>query len=154
MITAPYGTPSFYVLNLEEQSAKTFMRFLLPKENKHIDKGYITSADFADDISATNELQTAMKDLAARAYHSSMLKETIEFNPLYLPGNSELLEKSVELDQDGNIDSIAGFKNPFIVMNSELGPDVNRDEVQGRVAYKQFELPAFEDMLLHNGYKS
>lgn len=149
MITPPNGTPSFYAAILEKPAAEFLVSLLAPQfvRGGDIKEAMITSMDFNNDVEATVELQTAVKEIADNLIDFHQEIDTAErFNPLFLPKTKDLYDL-VEVNDDGEITTIDGFQNPFVVMYSKTSIENHPNVIEGRVVYRQFALPPLHESL-------
>ena len=149
MITPPAGTQSFYAAILEKPAAEFLIGLLAPEfvKTEHIKEAMITSADFRSDIEAAVELQEAVKEITDNITDFDQQSETIDrFNPLFFPKTKDLYSVA-ELDDTGEVIAIDGFQNPYIVMHSRTSTELYPNVIEGRVVYRQFELPSMQESL-------
>jgi hypothetical protein len=149
MITPPFSTPSFYTALLEHDAAR-FVVGLITTNNagKDIEQVLITSHDLPSDMHATNELRAGTDEVISHLLDEGEEADTeVHFNPMYLPVLKNDLFDKVELDSDGDITAVDGFGNPFISMALKLSIPDFPGIIDAKVNYKQFELPAMNEML-------
>jgi hypothetical protein len=144
MITPPLVVPSFYTALFERTGAQEIMKLVAPTSGKDIDQVLVTSIDMASDLEASVELRDAIMKVMDGA--GVLFDEKLKFNPLYLPTDSDVLAEAMEVDDDGVVKSISGFDNPFITMNMSIMTADEGEAVLGKVCYKQFELPPYNDI--------
>jgi hypothetical protein len=142
MIVPPLSTKSFYSVLFEDLAVKELMKLIAPVCGGDIEHVIVTSVDLESDIMGTNELSSGVTALMKSVEHD----EAITFNPVYLPMKAEELELQFTYDNDGDLESIAGFDNPFICAKVVLSVDGD-NIVDGKVAFQQFTFPPLKEVL-------
>lgn len=150
MITPPASTPCFYTVLFERPIAHELMKLMAPKTGADIDQVLVTSLDMGSDLQAANELQAGVDSMVLGT--GLKFDQQMKFNPLYLPMKPNELAEKLEVTKDGNIQAVDGFANPYISMHLQLSTEERPDAVDGKICYKQFELPQFTEMLENNTY--
>jgi hypothetical protein len=150
MITPPALTPCFYTVLFERPIAHELMKRMAPTKGGDIDQVLVTSLDMGSDMQAANELQAAVDSMVQGT--GLKFDRELKFNPLYLPISANELAEKLEVSKDGEIQSVAGFANPFISMHLQLSTEERPDAVDGKICFKQFELPQFSEMLENKTY--
>lgn len=143
MITPPETTACFYSAHFEKSAAQ-FMIGLLAESFSRVDdvaQVLITSVDFSSDVQATVELQEGLDEVSANiVLDDDEIEFYTKFNPIYLPNTINLLDVA-ELDDQGDVVSIDGFASPFVTMMITVSTDEMAHIIEGKVSYKQFDLP-------------
>lgn len=143
MITPPFKSPVFYTLLLEKPAAQFIVGLVASSfaKNEDIEQVMVTSQDFTSDIEATVELQTGAQEIASNLVDvDEQFDCATKFNPMYLP-NKENIYEAVEVDDEGDVIEVDGFKNPFIAMTLQYSLENHPNVIDAKVTYKQFALP-------------
>lgn len=144
MITPPAFTPCFYTVLFEKQVSQELMKIMAPSKGGDVDQVLVTSGDFTSDIEATVELENAVSTIMKSA--AIEFDRQLTYNPMYLPIKPDKLMESLEVDKQGEILAVAGFANPFIAAHLQLSTTERPDVVDGKICFKQFPLPAFNEI--------
>lgn len=152
MITPPALTPCFYTVLFEKPIAAQLMKLMAPITGGDIEQVLVTSLDMGSDIQAVCELQTGVDAMILSA--GGEFDRKLTFNPLYLPMKPDELAMQLEVAKDGEIQSVAGFGNPFISMHLQLSTEACPDVVDGKICFKQFQLPQFTEMIENKTFLS
>jgi hypothetical protein len=144
MITPPVLTPCFYTVLFEKQVSQELMKIMAPLKGGDVDQVLMTSGDFTSDIEATVELEAGVNKIMESA--AIVFDRQLTFNPLYLPMSKDQLGDGLEVDKQGEIQSVAGFANPYIASHLQLSANECPDIVDAKVCYKQFPLPSFNEI--------
>jgi hypothetical protein len=150
MITPPALTPCFYTVLFEKQVASQLMKLMAPTAGGDVEQVLVTSLDMGSDLQAANELQTAVDAMVLSA--GGEFDRQLTFNPLYLPMKPDKLAEQLEVTKEGEVQSVAGFANPFISMHLQLSTEECPDVVDGKICFKQFQLPQFTEMIENKTY--
>jgi hypothetical protein len=142
MIIPPVLTNSFYSVAFEEPMAQNLVRLLAPT-SKDINQAIVTSRDLRSDIEATNELQAGVRTMFGEQEHDTCVK----FNPMYLPIKPEELAMKLELNRDGDLQSIDGFSNPYVSAHIQMSIDNHPNVVDAKISFKPFQLPRMVELL-------
>lgn len=145
MITPPAFVPCFYTVLFERPASPELMKLMAPLKGGDIDQVLITSKDISSDVLATFELEEAVKKVVAGT--GLEFDRIMSFNPIYLPMDPNDLAEKLEVDKGGDIESVAGFSNPFIASHLQLSTETRPDAIDAKVCYKQFPLPQFNEMV-------
>lgn len=132
MIVPPINTKSFYTIYLEHEIGQT-LAAMLTRASANIQRVLITSVMLDSDIQAVDELQTGVAKLTTTL-------PTLEFNPLYIP-RLDADSTDIEASEEGEITSVAGFADPFVVAELKIAGVESKSALEGRVYFQQFELP-------------
>jgi hypothetical protein len=144
MITPPAGTKSFYAVLLENSAAKFAIGKLVTEAfSADIERVLVTSLDMVSDLEVASELFYAVEQFNLLAIGQ---KPQILFNPLYLPGGDEDIANGIDISEDGELNGIAGFTNPYTSMGLKLH-DEQIQLIDAKVNFQQFQLPALSDIL-------
>lgn len=149
MITPPFKNPIFYSLLLEKSAAQYVIGLVAESfaKNDDIEQVMVTSQDFTSDVEATVELQTGAQEIASNLVDvDEEFDCTAKYNPMYLPFNENIYDV-VEVDDEGDVVEVAGFKNPFITMTLQYSLENQPNVIDAKVLYKQFNLPALHTAL-------
>lgn len=143
MITPPESTSCFYTAFFEKTAAQFVVGLLAESfsRNNDIEQALITSKDFPSDIECINELKNAVEDVSANIVLDDDEIEIItRFNPIFLPKESDLYDV-VDLNDEGDVIAIDGFASPYITMSLAVSTDEMANIIEGKVIYRQFNLP-------------
>lgn len=132
MIVPPMNTKSFYTVYLEKDIGQS-LASMLTRAGANIQQVLITSVMMDSDIQAVDELQAGILKLTNET-------PTLEFNPLYIP-KLDTDSIQIEASEEGEITSVAGFANPFVVAELKIAGDDDKSSMEARVYFEKFELP-------------
>ena len=143
MITPPPDTKCNAIYSFKKDASQAFLKTILGSSSEDIVFCWIYVDDYATDFEAVADIKTAIDSLSNEL--SIVTTPQIVFNPIYLP-HGEIEEDQYEVNEDGMVSEICGFKSPFTFMRHEL---VLGDEVlaTGKVTYELFNLPSIEEIL-------
>jgi hypothetical protein len=145
VITPPALTPCFYTTLFEKPVASQFMKLMAPVTGGDIEQVLVTSLDMDSDIQALRELQTGVDAMILSL--GGKFDRKLTFNPLYLPMKPDELVLQLEVAKNGEIQSVVGFDNPFISMHLQFSTEERPDAVDGKICFKPFQLPQFNEMI-------
>ena len=142
MITAP--TPCFYHVLLQGDAARHLTELIAPKSALDIEKAFLTSTDFSDDITAVNSLSCTLQGVQ-REMEALEIKE--KYNPLYTSTDAESLDELLVLEPHADgVRFIGTIGNPY-VFKTVHGTVNEHDVINAKVEYRPFDLPAYGDLL-------
>ncbi len=136
---------SFYLLHANGEAAELITSIFSVGSMSDITRVVVLSREFNNDIEPINELDASIETL--KAGMSPTVSETIEFNPLYIPSKREALDEVLEGELKASALHFTGMKgNPFAIKSIEIA-EHGEPLITAIVHYKQFELPACEDII-------
>ncbi len=143
MITAP--TDCFYVIQVQGDAAEFVAGTLCADVLNDIRSAVLISADFRSDIQAEVSMDENVAALRRRL--GGDVTEVVQRNPLYAPATPDEIDDVLEGDMRSKHLSFSGMDgSPFTLKTISLTS--NSEEVlQGRITYKAFDLPSYEDIV-------
>ena len=144
MITPPMETPCFYTVLFEKQVSQELMKLMAPTKGGDIEQVLFTSINLGSDVMAAAELEHGVSAVVKGS--GIVTDRLLTFNPLYLPMKPDELAEKLEVNNDGDIQSVAGFANPFITIQLRHSTELCPDVVDGKICFQQFPLPSFTDI--------
>lgn len=145
MITPPSFVPCFYTVLFEKPATPQLMKLMAPTKGGDIEQVLLTSKDIGSDVQAVHELEQGVDKVVAGI--SVSVDRQHLFNPIYLPMNPNDLAAKLEIDKDGDVHAVDGFSNPYISSHLQLSTEERPDMIDGKVCFKQFPLPQFNEMV-------
>ncbi len=148
MITPP--TPSYFVVRAEGEAAESVTAVL--SEGAIADVLGITmiSADFESDIQASISMDSTIASIRTQLLDDTITEE-VTYNPLYVPSTVEQIEDMLDMDDDDlkaeHVRFIGMDGNPFAIKQVMYTSEQRGDVLFGTLACKQFDLPAFQDVV-------
>lgn len=146
MITAT--VPSFYVIRAVGEAAELITSVFSPGTMGDITDVTVLSKEFDNDIEPINEMDTTLATIKEGL--GSTLVENVTFNPLFIPMHIDELDDALDVEtKHDNVRFTAMEGNPFAVKTVDIKTGVDGDEelIAGTVAYTQFELPSYTDIM-------
>jgi hypothetical protein len=142
MIIAP--TNCFYHVLLNGDVARHLVQTISPQAALDIDKAFLCSADFTNDINAVNALETTLQSVQEQTSNAQVEEK---YNPLYTSNNVEALDDLLVLEPHADgVRFIGANGNPFILKT--VNATVNGHLLfEAKVEYRPFDIPAYADLL-------
>ena len=146
MIIAP--TPCYFLLKAEGDAAAQLVAELSPGTATDIDSVILVSSDFDSDISAVNSMTRSIQHIQdCTQLPATSLTTKEQYNPLYLPGNMEVLDEMLNLDaRTDNIRFVGMNGNPYTLKIVEVLNDGD-PLITAKLEYRPFDIPAYSDIV-------
>lgn len=139
----------FYLLHARGEAAEQVASAFSPASMADISDAILISRDFDTDIEAINELDDLVELMKLRVDDGNLVElETL--NPLYFPASTKDIDSVLD-DQagpEGDDFSFVGLDgSPFTVKFVNISRS-EQDLITGKVAYKRFDLPSYNEIIL------
>ena len=148
MITPPKGSNSFYVIRAVGEAAELITSVFSPGSMGDITDVTVLSKEYDNDIEPINEMDATLETIKEGL--GSTFVENVSFNPLFIPMHINELDDALDVEQkNDNVRFTAMEGNPFAVKTVDIksGADGDEELIAGTVAYQQFELPAYSEIM-------
>lgn len=148
MITPPEGSNSFYVIRAVGEAAELITSVFSPGSMGDITDVTVLSKEYNNDIEPINEMDATLAIIKEGL--GSTLVENVSFNPLFIPMHIDELDDALDVEQKSdNVRFTAMEGNPYAVKTVDIksGVDGDEDLIAGTVAYQQFDLPSYTDII-------
>ena len=138
MLTVPYGTTVEYGITIKSGAID---KKTIPFKLVGIEEYFFLSEQIQDDISAKNLAQNLVLDVCGPG--TTM---TFNLSPAhYAPDKN--LQSIAQYDEDGNVEHIGGFSNPFVMMSFIISK--NDTEIgNGSIMCQEFTMTQTMDEIL------
>lgn len=143
MIIAP--TTCYYVVRAEGETAQQIVAEVSPSVGLDIITAVLVSADYESDIQAVCHMDKSIGHLDKLSYGGLTRNE--KFNPLYIPGDMELVDDLLAHDSKGETIRFVGMSaNPFLFKTVEVMSGEDQVAI-GKVEYRPFEIPGYSEIV-------
>lgn len=148
MITPPEGSNSFYLIRATGEAAELITSVFSAGSMGDITDVTVLSKEFDNDIEPINEMDATLATIKEGL--GSVLVENVTFNPLFIPMHIDELDDALDVEQKTDNVRFTGMEgNPFAIKIVDItsGADGNQQLIAGTVAYQQFDLPSYNDII-------
>lgn len=148
MITPP--TPSYFVVRVEGEAAESVTAVLSEGAIADVLGITLISTDFQSDIQASISMDATISSIRTQLLDPT-ISEDVVYNPLYIPSTVEQIEDMLDMDDDDlkaeHVRFVGMDGDPFAIKQVMLTSEQRGDVLLGTLACKQFELPAFNEVV-------
>ncbi len=137
--------PSFYVIRATGEAAELITSVFSPSTMADVLEVVVVSHEFSNDIEPLNEVAESLSLINEGLI--STVKQTTEFNPLYVPSTAEQIDEAIDADVIGDVTKfIAMDGNPYAIASTKIETE-SGPLLTAVVRYNEFEIPSYDSVI-------
>lgn len=139
-------SPCYFLLELNNNAAENVVSILSPSVMGDIERGFMLSKDYQEDISGALDLEDTVNYIETLSAPEHIIKREDILNPLYFPNKKETVLETFEEGEDGATMKFTAMEGNLFAIRSIKIDQQDGNYLKGALFFKPFKLPSIEEI--------